>query len=373
MKYLQARASDFHKIHNICCILEANFPNIEPFKDVVPFLRESRIFNALTERHKCYESHVRCFWNAARYEEFNVGDVRRVLDLHDKDEDPSISSERMCKGYWLCMGFTGYINEKGYIKSKFCRPYKFLIHCVIHALSHRKGAYDEVSDYIMNIIASLVLNRPYNSSQVIFNLMLDNIKGEKYVMYPRFVQMLLDDQVPNLPKDPSNEVPLKHIDSETLKRLNTYRGVNPEDEQRYRKKLGKIKRSDFVAPEGDNWRHADSNSDNETEGLNPMVLKKLRFWFVKDEKRKRTPKVTTSKVVINGKSEKQESSERLVDNSFEYYTKNVNVCVAETKKKKSPPRLVDEPVTPPTDVIKEGVDLLKMSFSRLREAIYCTR
>ncbi|KAJ0791635.1 hypothetical protein HanOQP8_Chr01g0007971 [Helianthus annuus] len=268
------------------------------------------------------------------------------------------------------MGYTGYINDKGYIKSKFCRPYKFLVHCVIHALSHRKGGYDESSDYMMNIIACLVLNRPYNISQVIFNHMMDNIKGEKYVMYPRFVQMLLDDQILYLPKDPSDELPLEHMDSETLKRLDKYRGVKPEDEPRYRQKFGKIKKSDYVAPEGDNWRHTESNLDNETERLKLMVEKKLRFWFVKDEKKKkRTPKVSTPKIVIKGKLERQESSERLVDISFEYYTKNVNICVAETKKKKSPPCLVDEPVIPPTEMINEGIDLLKMSFADYEKRI----
>ncbi|KAM0031396.1 hypothetical protein Hdeb2414_s0017g00508321 [Helianthus debilis subsp. tardiflorus] len=203
MKYLQARTSDFHPKHNIYCILEEDYPNIEPFKDVIPFFRESRIFKALTEKHRCCESHVRTFWNATHYVEaekeihsaikikddknkdvdlpvkITVGDVRRVLNLQDKDEDPIIIPERLCKGFWLRMGYTGFINDKGYIKSKFCRPHKFLVHCVIHALSHRKGAYDESSDYIMSIIACLVLNRPYNISQVIFNHMLDNIKGEK--------------------------------------------------------------------------------------------------------------------------------------------------------------------------------------------------
>ncbi|MFS7978193.1 hypothetical protein Hanom_Chr10g00912691 [Helianthus anomalus] len=366
----KARASDFHLKHNIYFILEDNFPNIEPFGDIVPFLRESRIFKALTERHKCYESHVRTFLNAAHYEEEDkaihstvrikddkkkdvdlpvkiiVEDVRRVLNLQDKDEDPIIIPERLCKGFWLRMGYTWYIYDKGYIKSKFCRPYKFLVHCVIHELSHRKGVYNETSDYVMNIIACLVLNRPYNISQVIFNHMIDNTKGEKYIMYPRFVQMLLDDQIPNLPKDPNDELPLKHMDSETLERLDKCRGVKPEDEPRYRQKFRKIKKSDYVAPEGDNWRHANSNSENETERLEPM--------------RKRTPKVSTPKVVIKGKIEKQESSERLVDNSLEYYTKSVNICVAETKKKKSPQHLVDEPVIPPTEVIKKGSDLLKM-------------
>ncbi|KAF5772639.1 hypothetical protein HanRHA438_Chr13g0590421 [Helianthus annuus] len=221
------------------------------------------------------------------------------------------------------MAYTGFINDKGYIKSKFCRPCKFLVHCVIHALSHRKGAYDETSDYIMNIIACLVVNRPYNITQVFFNHMVDNIKGEKYIMYPRFIQMLLDDQLPNLPKDPKDELHLQHMDSETLKRLDKYKGVKLENDPRYRPKFGKIKKANYVAPEGDHWRHAESNSDNETERLQPMVEKKLRFWFAKDEKkRKRTPKISL-KVVIKGKIGKQESSERLVDNAFEYY---INKC-----------------------------------------------
>ncbi|MFS7948727.1 hypothetical protein Hanom_Chr06g00563301 [Helianthus anomalus] len=164
MKYVHARASDFHQKHNIYCILQENFPNIEPFKDVVPFLRESRIFKALMERHKCYGSHVRTFRNVAHCVEeekaihaavkikdeknndinfpvkITVDDVRRVLNFLDKEKDPIIVPERLCKGFWLCMGYTGYINDNGHVKSKFCRSYKFLVHCVIHALSHRKSA-----------------------------------------------------------------------------------------------------------------------------------------------------------------------------------------------------------------------------------------
>ncbi|MFS7945239.1 hypothetical protein Hanom_Chr06g00521841 [Helianthus anomalus] len=268
MIFLQARASDIHPKHNIYCLLEEDYPNIEPFKEVVPFLKEKRICKALTEKHKCYKSHVRTFWSVARYDEkdeaiysgaktkdskkkdidvpvkITVNDIRRVLDLQNMDDYPIIIPKRLCKGFWLRMGYTSFINDKGYLKSKFCRPYKFMVHCVIHALSHRKGAYDEPSDYIMNMVACLVFNRPYNISQVIFNHMIDNIKGEKYIMYPRFVQMLLDDQIPNLPKDPKDELDLQHMDSETLKRLDKYKGVKPENKPRYRLKFGKIKKAD---------------------------------------------------------------------------------------------------------------------------------
>ncbi|KAM0071642.1 hypothetical protein Hdeb2414_s0001g00027601 [Helianthus debilis subsp. tardiflorus] len=272
--YVQARATDFHASHNIYCILDENYPNMEPFKEIIPFLKESRIFKALTEKHQCYESHARMFWKFVTYDEeektiystvkmkdesgkdidlevkITIEDVRRVLDLKDNDDDPIIIPERLSKGLWFRMGYTGNVNDK-YIKSRFCRPYKFMVHCVVHALSHKKGAYDETLDYIMTIIACLVLNRPYNISQVIFNHMVDNVKGEKYIMYPRFIQMLLDDQVPNLPKDLTDEMKLHHMNSETLNRLNKYKGLTPDQEPRVKGMIGKIKKPNYVAPEND--------------------------------------------------------------------------------------------------------------------------
>ncbi|KAJ0463465.1 hypothetical protein HanHA300_Chr14g0516011 [Helianthus annuus] len=214
-----------------------------PFKEILKFIEDSRIHKALTDQHKCYESHVRAFWNSAHYVEddkaihvvvkmkdengkaidvvvkFTVGDTRRVLDLKDKDEDPIIVSERLCKGLWMRMGYTGFVNDPAYTKSKLSKPYKFLVHSMIHALGHRKGGFDESADYIMNIITCLILNRPCNISQVIFNHMFDNIKGECFLQYTRFMQMLLDDQIPNLPKVDGDELKLEHMDNETLKRL----------------------------------------------------------------------------------------------------------------------------------------------------------
>ncbi|KAJ0694653.1 hypothetical protein HanPI659440_Chr15g0611251 [Helianthus annuus] len=301
------------------------------------FLKESRIAKAFTDRMKVYESHVRMFWKSVRYEEsekmiysvvqkkdendqdidvevkFNVGDVRRVLNLQDSDGDPIIVLERLCKGLWFRMGFSTHVNDK-YLKSKFCRPYKFLVHCVIHALSHRKRAYDEPSDYIMNIITCLVLNRPYNISRVIFDHMVDNIKGQKYIMYPRFIQMLIDDQVKGLPKDQADELDLNHMKSETLSRLNQYKGLKKDEpEPRVKRMIGKIENPNYVAPENDAWRHENNNSEDETDSLSGMHEKKLRYWFVKDGKRKRTPKVSpsvtapkkpTPKIVVKDKVER---------------------------------------------------------------------
>ncbi|MFS7915719.1 hypothetical protein Hanom_Chr02g00168541 [Helianthus anomalus] len=154
-----ARATDWHPNHNIYCILDEDFSNMEPLKKIVPFLKETRIAKALTERHKIYESHVRMFWKSVRYDEkektiysavqkkdendqdidvevkITMADVRRVLDLKDSDDNPPIIPECLSKCLWFRMGYTGHVNDK-YLKSRFCRPYKFMVHCVVQDLSH---------------------------------------------------------------------------------------------------------------------------------------------------------------------------------------------------------------------------------------------
>ncbi|MFS7996363.1 putative transcription factor bZIP family [Helianthus anomalus] len=340
---------------------------MEPFKEIIQFLKESRIAKALTEKHKCYESHVRMFWKSVRYDEkektiysavqkkdengqdidvevkFTVADVRKVLDLKYSDDDLIIILERLSKGLWYRMGYTRHVNEK-YLKSRLCRPYKFMVHCVVQALSHRKGAYEETSNYIMNIITCLVLNRPYNISQVLFNHMIGNIKGEIYIMYLRFIHMLLDGQVLNLPKDPAGELKLQHMNSETLNRLNKYKGLMEDQEPRIKGMICKIKYTDYVAPENDAWRHENCNSEDETDMT--------------------APKVVTPKIVIKGKVGKGESQKRLIDYYFECYSNIADICFAETEKKKSPTKLIDEPVIDPTELIKQGAYLLNMTFDQ---------
>ncbi|KAL9995762.1 hypothetical protein Hdeb2414_s0771g00945361 [Helianthus debilis subsp. tardiflorus] len=293
------------------------------------------------------------FWKSSRYEEeekmiystiqkrdendkkidveikFNVGDLRRFLDLGDSNDDPTIIPERLCKGLYCRIGFEGNVNGK----SMFSRPYKFLIHCIIHALSHRKGAYDESSDYIMNTITCLVLNRPYNISQVLLDHLIENIRDEKYIMYLRFMQMMINDQVADIPKDPADVMTYRNMTGDTLKRLSQYKLKKEEKEPRAKHSICKIENPGYVAPENDAWRHNNSNSEDETDRLRDMYEKKLRDWFVRDRKRKRTPKtspavsapkVPTPKIVVKGPS------------------------------KKSPTRLVDEPMLEPSDVLQQA-------------------
>ncbi|MFS8019434.1 hypothetical protein Hanom_Chr15g01403731 [Helianthus anomalus] len=189
----------------------------------------------------------------------------------------------------------------------------------------------------MNIITCLVLNRPYNISQVLFDHLIENIRGEKYIMYTWFIQMIIDDQVTNLPKDLADVMNFWNMKSDTLNKLNQYKLKKEETEPRVKHMICKIANQNYVAPENDAWRHDNSNSEDETDRLSGLHEKKLRYWFVKDGKRKRTPKasptVTTPKV------------------------SRPKIVVKGIVERGSHKKMLD-----PSDVIQQGVDLMKKSL-----------
>ncbi|MFS7996851.1 hypothetical protein Hanom_Chr12g01134701 [Helianthus anomalus] len=285
--FLQGRGKDADKGHNVPCSIDVESTTGTGVEKMAEFLRESRISKALSDKTLVYESHVRAFWDTARYEEadktihavvrkkdennkdidvevvFGVEDVRRVLELQDSDNDPTIMSERLAKGLWCRLGFTSHINGKMF-KRSFSKPYRYLMHGLVHSLSHRKGAYDEVSDYIMNIVVSLVLNRKYNISQVIFEYLKENCQAgkDKYIMYPRFIMMILNDKVRDLPKDSNDIMDMSEVNRTAILRVTKGKDVKTKD------LIYALKNKAYVAPENDKWRHDNNNSDNEDDEMN---------------------------------------------------------------------------------------------------------
>ncbi|KAJ0734884.1 hypothetical protein HanPI659440_Chr11g0425491 [Helianthus annuus] len=189
----------------------------------------------------------------------------------------------------------------------FCHSYKFMIHCVVHALSHRKGAYDE-------------------------NIRVGNAK---YIMYPRFIMMMIDDQFKNIQKNDEDILGLRNMTPETISRL--AKGPEP----RVKRMICRINNPAYV--ENDRWRHENSNSENENEKMSELVEKKTRWWFVKDGKRKRMPK--TSPVVPIPK----EPAPKIV---------------VKGSSKEPQHRLVEEQVLDPSSIPQEGIDLTKATFEQ---------
>ncbi|MFS7996953.1 hypothetical protein Hanom_Chr12g01136011 [Helianthus anomalus] len=154
-------------------------------------------------------------------------------------------------------------------------------------------------------------------------------------MYPRFIMMMINDQFKDIQKDANDVLGLRNMTYETITRLT--KGPEP----RVKRMICRINNPTYVALENDMWRHENSNSENEDEKINQMDEKKTRWWFVRDRKRKRTPK--TSPVVPIPK----EPAPKIV---------------VKGPSKEPQQRLVDEQVLDPSSIPQEGIDLAKVTF-----------
>ncbi|KAJ0765603.1 hypothetical protein HanPI659440_Chr08g0305351 [Helianthus annuus] len=149
--------------------------------------------------------------------------------------------------------------------------------------------------------------------------------------------MMIDDQFKDIQKDDDDVLGLRNMTADTINRL--AKGHEP----RVKRMICKINNPAYVAPENDAWRHNNSDSENENEKMNEMIEKKTHWWFVKDGKRKRTPKTSpvvsiptepTPKIVVKGPSVERQQ------------------------------RLVDETVLDPSSIPQEGIDLTKATFEQ---------
>ncbi|KAM0005866.1 putative transcription factor/ chromatin remodeling BED-type(Zn) family [Helianthus debilis subsp. tardiflorus] len=309
----QPKATNFDPKHNICCVLDKESPKMKPFVEMVPFIERSRIKKAVTDQCPAYRTHIETFWMNAKFvdspprirsvvKEGNVDKevvitealIREVLAFGDKPEDPTGYSERMVKGCFMRMGYKGHVNTPNFLKSNISRPYKFLMHVVIHAFGHsRKSGYDIALDYIMCMIVALTLNLPYNFSKVIFTQMKDNLTPNGWLfMYPRFVQMLLNHLLPNLEKKDDDLLKLEHMND--FSRINRYKKQAEVDIPKFKRLIGALGNEKYVAPPKDKWRNDGSDSDNEDKQMEGFKERRSK-WFIKDEKPKKEKKQTKRK------------------------------------------------------------------------------
>ncbi|MFS7943289.1 hypothetical protein Hanom_Chr06g00498491 [Helianthus anomalus] len=168
----------FDPLHNTCCVYDRKIPKMARFTGILEFMERLPIQKALSDQRLVFRSHIKRFWEKATCNEANKTInsivrvngknepiiiteqlVREVMKFPDDENSPTKFPERMVKGCMLRMGYNGDLNKANYLKANFPRLYKFLIHSVVLALSHRKERYDVMRDYQMNMVTALVLNK----------------------------------------------------------------------------------------------------------------------------------------------------------------------------------------------------------------------
>ncbi|GJU78439.1 hypothetical protein Tco_1275509 [Tanacetum coccineum] len=175
---------------------------------VSPMTSEIETTYALTHDPIIFDSLVKQFWSTASLRAPELGPpailatidrtpytitedtVRSQLQLGDDGgiEDLPIAD------IYLGMDNLGYPTEGKltFHKNKFSPQWRFLVHTIQHCLSTKSGSWDQFGSPLAIALICLSDGRRFNWSSYIFKGMVNNISNAKrFLMYPRFLQIIL--------------------------------------------------------------------------------------------------------------------------------------------------------------------------------------
>nr|GEV11882.1 reverse transcriptase domain-containing protein [Tanacetum cinerariifolium] len=122
-------------------------------------------------------------------QDLRLDDVDGVKCLHT--EEIFAELERMC--------YEKPPLKLTFYKAFFYAQWKFLIHTLVQFVSVKRTAWNEFSCSMALTVVCLATGRKFNFSKYIFDNMLRNVNSpSKFLMYPRFLQVLINNQVNDL-------------------------------------------------------------------------------------------------------------------------------------------------------------------------------
>ncbi|GJZ74527.1 hypothetical protein Tco_0638992 [Tanacetum coccineum] len=202
---------EFCDKHNMVAYLVKS-EGSEGFHEIIDFLTSSHIYYALTECPTLYISLIEQFWQTAALSTTEDGvhaitatidgrdkiiteaSIRRHLKLQDSEGLSSLPNAEIFEQLTR-MGYAITSDSLTFLKGHFAPQWKFFIHTILHCMSSKKTAWDQFSSNIATAIICLATNRIFNFSRFIFDAMVKNLDStHKFLMYPRFIQILLNKQ-----------------------------------------------------------------------------------------------------------------------------------------------------------------------------------
>ncbi|GJX69091.1 hypothetical protein Tco_0304818 [Tanacetum coccineum] len=117
--------------------------------------------------------------------------IRAQLQLDDANGIFDMQIDDILAG----MGAIGYPTDRTltFLKHHLSPQWRFLVHTIMHCLSPKAGSWNQFPSSIATALICLSTGRVYNFSRFILEGMIANVKTKKnkFLMYPRFLQMLV--------------------------------------------------------------------------------------------------------------------------------------------------------------------------------------
>ncbi|KAM0054970.1 hypothetical protein Hdeb2414_s0006g00200731 [Helianthus debilis subsp. tardiflorus] len=253
------------KRHNQIAVLDQE-EKIAELKEITRWNRESRINRVVTFSTPIYKSPIKAFSNPASVVQV---DGTEVIQGQVNDRIVTVSPE--------------ILNAVLELQDDPDAPSSIPIMCTRGCLLRMKCiGYDMAGNDLVGLMVALVLNKPFSVSKYIFANMKENmtrtgsrITGNKFLMYPRFLQMIMNVQHPNLPKADNDILKIEPMILQSLRIIKSLAAKRYKESDPPRKLIGALGKPDYVAPTNDKWRHDDSQSDNEEPELKKRMIEKF--------------------------------------------------------------------------------------------------
>ncbi|GJV59326.1 hypothetical protein Tco_1465426, partial [Tanacetum coccineum] len=182
----------------------------EDFTDILSYLDHSTLRYALThDPSVVFDSLVKQFWATATVRPNAAGShdlvatidgrevvvteslIRAQLQLDDANGIFDMQIDDILEG----MGVIGYPTGRTltFLKHHLSPQWRFLVHTIMHCLSPKCGSWNQFPSSIATALVCLSTGRVYNFSRFVLEGMIGNIKTKKhkFLMYPRFLQMIV--------------------------------------------------------------------------------------------------------------------------------------------------------------------------------------
>nr|GEU49391.1 hypothetical protein [Tanacetum cinerariifolium] len=187
----------------------------EGFDQIVDFPTAHPIQYALMVNPIIYVSCIKQFWASVSIKKSNdvvklqalidrkkviitEDTIRQTLLLNDVAGVDCLTNEEIFAELSR-MGYEKPSTKLTFYKAFFSAQWKFLIHTIIQCVSAKRTAWNEFSSSMASAVICLVTGRKFNFSKYIFDSMVRNMDSpSKFLMYPRFLQVMINAQVDDL-------------------------------------------------------------------------------------------------------------------------------------------------------------------------------
>ncbi|KAJ0451252.1 hypothetical protein HanHA300_Chr15g0565471 [Helianthus annuus] len=217
------------------------------FTSLIKGLSTCRIAHALRENPVVYESLIRDFWKTAKVEiiegkgaiaaeidgtKIIVTEqvIRDVLKFNDQETDPIELAAGAIEAILPRLSYEGKFPP---LVKKFVHPYwRLLLHMFLLCMTENRGGIDQLNTTQTAALICVITNEPFNYSRYVLEAMKRNAIGlrkDKFLMYPRFVQMILNERYPEL-KRSGDTLELKPMGPSCFGALTTKKGTEKKFE-----------------------------------------------------------------------------------------------------------------------------------------------